>query len=329
MSLVVPAYNAGKRIESTLLSIAAQDYKNIEIIVVDDGSSDDTCNVAEGVLARSGREFRVIKHEANMGVSVARNTGLDSASGDYVIFFDADDLADSNFVSVLFEAVTKNDSDVAFCGYRIRFESTSKERASPVGLKQLRQYSAEELTVMYILTQIKLSICSVIFKASFLKAAGLNFIPGCIFGEDTEFLTKAFSRCSSINFSTGCHYIYVRHEDAISNTTLQTQDRYLRRYSDNAEAICRAARYLMEHANSPKVCDIARNFMLAEGVIKTLNVAAMRRDEEAFYQTLREEETRRALLASSRYFFKKPEVFLKAAYLLVAPRMYFRRRSKP
>jgi len=159
--------------------------------------------------------------------------------------------------------------------------------------------------------------------------AALEFIADCRFGEDTEFLTKAFARCISINFSTGCHYIYVRHGEAASKATLQTPDKYLRRYADNAEATYRAALYLAEHANSPKVRDIAMNFMLAEGLIKTINVAAMRRDESQFYRMLNEPETRRALFASRWYVFKKPGLFMKAAFLLIAPRVYFRMRSKP
>jgi len=115
----------------------------------------------------------------------------------------------------------------------------------------------------------------------------------------------------------------------MSKASLQAPDKYLLRYAHNAEATYRAARYLAEHADSPKVRDIARNFMLAEGFIKTLNVAAMRRDREKFYRMLDEPETRHALFASSRYFFKKPEVFLKAAFLLIAPQVYFQTRSKP
>jgi len=329
VSLVVPAYNAGKRIEPTLLSIAAQDYKNMEIIVVDDGSSDDTCDVAESVLTRSGREFSVVKHETNMGVSVARNTGLDSASGDYVIFFDADDLADHNFVSVLVNTVTKNDSDMAFCGYRNRFEKTGEERIVPVSLDSSRSYSTEDLTAMYIFKKIKPAIWSTIFKLSFLREMGLKFTVSCRYGEDTEFLTKAFSRCGSINFSAECHYIYVHHENMTSKTTLQAPDKHLRRYTDNAEATYRAALYLAEHAGSPKVRGIAMNFMLAEGFIKTLNVASMRRDEAQFRRMLDEPETRRALLASRWYFFQKPGLFMKAALLLFAPGVYFRMRSKP
>lgn len=328
VSIVVPAYNAAKRIESTLLSITAQDYRDIEIIVVDDASSDGTGDVAKNVLTRSGRVFRILKHDSNMGESAARNTGLQFVSGDYVVFFDADDMADPNFVSVLIEAITENDSDAAFCGYRNRFEDTGEERTVPIRLDPSRRHSAEELIVMHIFKRIRPSICTTIFKTSFLKTAGLEFTVGCHVGADTEFLTKALSRCGSINFSTGCHYIYVQHEDMVSRTMRQTPDKILRRYTYITEAVCRTARYLAKHAESPKVRGIAMNFMLADGFIRTLNVAAMRNDETEFYLTLYAPEARRALTASLRYIFQKPEVFLKASSLLIVPWTYFRIRSK-
>ena len=328
VSIVVPAYNAAKRIEATLLAIAAQDYENIEIIVVDDGSSDGTGEVAENVLRRSGRDFRVIKHESNMGESVARNTGFGVVRGDYVIFFDADDLADPNFVSALFAAITQNDCDAAFCGFRVRLEGTGKERLIPVRLDPLRKYTAEELTVMYIFKRIRPGVWSTIFKTKFLKTVGLEFTPGCVRGADIEFLTKAIARCGSIHFSPGCHYIYMQHEDMISKTTLQTPDKSIRRYVDNAEATCRAARYLMEYAESPKVRDIAMNFILADGLIKILNAAARQRDQEKFYRILHVSETRRVLIASlSKSLPRKLDIFRKAVALLLFPRLYFRMRT--
>jgi len=305
------------------MSIAAQEYKNIEIIVVDDASSDDTCSVAEHTLARFGCNFKIIKHDTNMGVSAARNTGFDVASGCYVIFFDADDMADPDFVSALFEAVTKNDSDAAFCGYRLRFEDTGKEQAVPVALNPSLKYSAEELTVMYILGQIKLAHMAAIFKTSFLKAIELKFTVGSWFGEDAEFVKKAFSRCGSIGFSIGCHYIYIQHENMASVSTKQNKDKSLLRNENNAEAICRSARYLAEFAESPKVRRLAMDYVLAEGLMKSLNVMVRRRDKEQFLRLLNAPGTRWALLAVLKHVLKNSRLFVNAVALLVAPRLYF------
>ena len=326
VSVVVPAYNRSNRIESSLLSIAAQDYENIELIVVDDGSSDGTGNVAESVLMRLGRDFKLIRHETNMGVSVARNSGLRCASGDYVIFFDSDDIADPDFVSTLLEAITKDDGDVAFCGYRQRFEHSREERAIPVGLDPRRQYSTEEITIMLIHGQLALIIAAM-FKTNFLKTIGLEFTPNCIGDEDGEFLTKAFSRCKKIGFSTKCSYVYIMHNNNTTKILRSTRDEKICYYADRAATLCRKARYLTEHAESQKVRDIG-NYILSEGLVKTLNAAAMHLDKAKFYQTLNMPETRQALFAGCRYFFKKPELFIKAVFLLIAPSVYFWVRSK-
>jgi hypothetical protein len=157
----------------------------------------------------------------------------------------------------------------------------------------------------------------------------LEFTAGCGFGEDTEFLGKVFARCESISFSTGCPYIYVHHQDMTTKTTLQTPDKSIRRYADNAEATCRAARYLIKHTKSSKVRDIAMNFMLADGLIKTLNVAARQGEKEKFYRILHVSETKQVLTASLlRSLPRKLDVFMKAAALLLFPGLYFGIRSR-
>jgi glycosyltransferase involved in cell wall biosynthesis len=328
VSVVVPAYNAAKRIGRAIQSIAAQEYRPLEIIFVDDASEDDTAVVAMRALESGGLEYKVIRHENNMGVSAARNSGVKAASGEYLIFFDADDEADPDFVSALHGAITTGDCDMAFCGFRDRFEETGKENIISVGADASKKYSVEELFLMRVFKKVKFAIVTTIFKKSFLLENDLEFTEGCSYGEDVEFLTKAFSRCSSVNFSTRCPYIYVHHGDMTSKTSAASREAALRRYSDNAGAICRAARYVAKHSPSPKARDVAENLLLPEGLIKTLNAAAKRNDAAAFYQTLYAPETRRALLGSRKYALQKPEVFLKAASLLLAPRIYFSRRAR-
>ena len=114
----------------------------------------------------------------------------------------------------------------------------------------------------------------------------------------------------------------------ITKASQKTPDKFLRRHTYIADALYRAAHYLAEHAESPKVRDAATNFMLPESLIKTLNVAARQYDKAKFYQTLYAPGTRRALSASLRYLLKEPENFLKATVLLTAPRLYFWIRSK-
>ena len=90
VSVVVPAFNAGATLRETLASIAAQTHRELEIIVVDDGSTDDTAEIAEG-FAKADPRFRLLR-QPNLGVAAARNTGIRASSAAYIAFIDADDL---------------------------------------------------------------------------------------------------------------------------------------------------------------------------------------------------------------------------------------------
>ena len=97
ISVIIPVYNTGEKIINTLECVINQDYNNLEIILVNDASNDNTIKTAQGVLKNSSRLFKIITHEKNKGVSAARNTGFESANGKFIAFIDSDDLIKENF----------------------------------------------------------------------------------------------------------------------------------------------------------------------------------------------------------------------------------------
>ena len=128
ISVIVPAYNLENRIARTLLSLLKQDYPALEIIVVDDCSPDNTASAARDVLEGGGTGFKIIRHDTNLGVSAARNTGMAASSGEFILFMDGDDYADSDFILALYNAMRSSDEcDISFCGYRVRVEETGNE----------------------------------------------------------------------------------------------------------------------------------------------------------------------------------------------------------
>ena len=94
VSVIIPAYNIERYISRCLDSIMAQTYNNLEIIVIDDGSKDQTAEILDDYQKRDSRI--IVVHKENGGVSSARNNGLDIATGDYISFVDGDDLIESN-----------------------------------------------------------------------------------------------------------------------------------------------------------------------------------------------------------------------------------------
>lgn len=327
ISVIMPAHNASRRIDSALESISAQSYAPLEVIVVDDGSLDATADAASSALERIGLAHRVIRHEENKGVSSARNTGLGAARGRYVLFMDADDEADPDFVSILYEAIAKNDSDLAFCGYRDRFGETGIEKQVDIGLSPSGVYSCEDFAVMFINKKIQTSICAVLFKKSFLSGTELRFTSGCASGEDVEFLIKAFSRSERTAYALKHPYVYVHH-DGMGSAAAASREKRMSLQIHRANALLRTSAYLKEHSPSPRVRDLADHLLLPEARIKLLTIAAMQNDPGKFNEILNEPETRPILMSSRKCVFQKPEIFFKAFSLLTFPEMYFRLRAK-
>ena len=115
VSIIVPCYNVAAYLDQCMESLAGQSMEDIEIICVNDGSSDRTAEILREWRDRDGR-VRVIDRK-NSGVSAARNSGMEAAAGKYIGFVDPDDVVERNMFRRLFDAAVEKDADVAVCGY--------------------------------------------------------------------------------------------------------------------------------------------------------------------------------------------------------------------
>ena len=121
ISIIVPVYNVEKYLEKCVKTLMEQSYKNIEIILVDDGSTDSSGKLVDR-LANNDARITVV-HKKNAGLGMARNTGLDYATGKYVAFIDSDDYTDVNMIQKLHNALEEYNSDTSYCGYTMAYDS--------------------------------------------------------------------------------------------------------------------------------------------------------------------------------------------------------------
>ena len=212
ISVVIPTYNSEKTIGAALSSVIAQDYDNLEIIVVDGASSDGTADAARSALENSSRRWRVLNHEYNRGLSAARNTGLDEANGEYIHFMDSDDLVEKSFISALYGLASEKGCDIVFCGYRVRDETGAEREithtrplARPLPralrLKPGHCYPGEELALRMIMTSFWIGVWTTLFSRDFLLSKGLRFDEGLFNYEDDDFSIKALTRSERAVFS--------------------------------------------------------------------------------------------------------------------------------
>lgn len=126
VSLIIPVYNTENYLERCLKSAVSQTYQNMEIICIDDGSTDNSGQIVDEFAARDNRVIAI--HQTNKGESNARNTGLRVATGDYIGFMDCDDWIEPDMYESLAKALEEEDADMAIAGFYREFEDSGKQR---------------------------------------------------------------------------------------------------------------------------------------------------------------------------------------------------------
>ncbi len=211
LSIIIPAYNVERFIARTLRTFISQNLENCEIIVVNDGSKDKTLEIARQI-AKNEPRIKIINQE-NKGVSVARNIGLENASGKYIYFMDSDDtIADGtlNFWRNLL-AENKNCNIYAF-GYKtLAGEKEKKYIYNQFDKKILRNPLLKQ---SFLSKKLCFHICSCIYENNFLQENNLKFTPGLKIGEDLEFILKAIDKADSLYYEARECFIYLIRDDS-------------------------------------------------------------------------------------------------------------------
>ena len=138
ISIITPVFNGEKYIVRCIESVLNQTYNNIEHIVIDDGSTDKTSNICS-----SYKDKIVFIHKDNEGVSKARNIGIDKATGDYILFADADDWLEKDMCQKMIDEIESSDSEIVICGYNNYYENENK--FEPIELKKYSDFNFIEL----------------------------------------------------------------------------------------------------------------------------------------------------------------------------------------
>jgi glycosyltransferase involved in cell wall biosynthesis len=185
VSIVIPAYNVADYIGACLKSIQQQTYENWEVIVIDDGSTDQTVVAIQAVVGQDQR-FRLIRQQ-NGGVSVARNTGIKAATGEYLAFLDGDDMWEPTFLTQLLDAVQTDDVDMAYCGYTHLYGSGVRRKFS-------YPYVSGHILLEVVQGKTQIHIGAILVKRNYYDQLGLLFTEGCRVGQDQEFIWKLVSR---------------------------------------------------------------------------------------------------------------------------------------
>lgn len=209
ISVIVPVYNTEKYLPKCLDSIINQTYKNLEIILVDDGSTDTSGKICDK-YAKEDKRIKVI-HKENGGQSSARNAGIKASGGEYICFSDSDDELDLNFVAELY-SLYDDSCSLSLCGllYRRLYNNSEENTYS----KPYHARKKGESLKSYVLHSMVLDgrmypVVNKLFIANIIREKKLSFEENRSFGEDTMFALKYMDAMNGeINISLKPLYIY-------------------------------------------------------------------------------------------------------------------------
>lgn len=224
VSIIVPVYNAMPYFIECLRSLTAQTLEDIEIIVVDDGSTDGSGTFADA-LAEVNDTVRVI-HQKNAGVSAARNAGLDIARGEYIGFVDADDVADPELFENLYAAAVLFSADVVNSGYKSHNEKDNSSIPTAPSFelgKVLNQEDMKSYAAQMHKTGCFLYVWRNLFSHQLLEENHIRFDEDISVGEDTLFCMEGFlnaQKVVSVDISVYCYRIH-------SNSAMRQKDKPL------------------------------------------------------------------------------------------------------
>lgn len=203
ISVIIPIYNAAQYLSRTIQCLREQVYTDFEVLLIDDGSKDDSAQICREIVKADPR-FRYAFQE-NRGVSAARNHGLNLSRGDYIAFIDADDMIPENYLGVLLEALLKKDGQMSVCDVVI-MENNRETTRFTCAEEMLGQ--RETLNFLLSRRNINSGPCAKLFRREIL--CGIAF-PLLRAYEDILFVIEAVCCCERIAITDRTEYRYIQN----------------------------------------------------------------------------------------------------------------------
>ncbi|MGM9794703.1 MAG: glycosyltransferase family 2 protein [Candidatus Aphodosoma sp.] len=219
VTIIIPCYNVGKYVEKCITSIMAQSYEDIEIITVNDGSKDDTLSILESLASKDNR-IHIINKE-NAGVSAARNSGLENATGEYVVFVDGDDYLAPDYVEYMLSLTESADAD-----FVMSKNCFTRETEPQVNADMHETLSPTEATALLISPRVIVGCWNKMYKMSFLKKFDIKFSTTLFYGEGLNFITKASQIANCVTVGERKVYYYRRNNEASATSKFNIQKYY-------------------------------------------------------------------------------------------------------
>lgn len=306
ISIIIPVHNVENYVAKTIRSILRQNFTGYELIIVDDGSIDNSVKVIENELANKNITYKIIKQE-NSGQANARNVGILHASGDYLVFIDSDDIIADSYLLKLYNLITETKTNVGICDFRFIPEQEFYE----INTNYTNEIYPNKIILNDFLYRKKeIIVCGLIIKRQFLLDNNLFFNEKMRFSEDLQFIWVLLTKTRRISLINQELYGYYRHDGSImTNSSL---DRIYQGYVNFAIFI----------KNNQDIMDASIiKFLLPRWVLGALYTAARCSNYQEFYILAKKMKYKK--LTYELLGFKDLKVQLAVYLLLLAPKAFY------
>jgi len=211
VSVIVPYFNAQGSLERTLHSLLEQTHRELEVVLVDDCSTDESRTItARMIPLLEARDVKVnlIRHEKNQGVAVARNSGLDAASGEFIYFLDADDFIQPEAIGLMVEEARQKEADIVGCHWYLTFGQNQRK------MKQPAFANREEAIEKMLSGLMRWNLWLFLVRKSLYDQHGIRFVPGMNMGEDLLVTIKLFLVAGNVSAVDRHLYHYGQSNEA-------------------------------------------------------------------------------------------------------------------
>ena len=213
VSVIIPVYNVERFVERCIRSLLEQTLREIELIVVDDCSPDKSIAIIQRVIKEYPDRFiKIISQKTNKGLPAARNTGLKTATGEYIFHCDSDDWIESDMLEILYQTAKKKNADIVWCDWFLSFEKNERY------MKQPQYTSSMEALKGMLSGAMKYNVWNKLIRRELYTANNISFPAGYGMGEDMTIL-KLFACAQTVTYLPKAFYHYVKlNTTAFSNT---------------------------------------------------------------------------------------------------------------
>ena len=309
ISVIIPVYNTGNYLKKCLNSILNQTLKEIEIIIVNDGSSDNSLDIIKKYMKKNKNIILINKE--NGGQGSARNMGISRATGEYISFVDSDDFIDEEMLEEMYLTAKENDSDIVICNISDYYEKSGTMRDVSLNLK--KEVSIQE-AILYSVP----SVVNKIYRRELLQDNKL-FFNEKIWYEDFPYSIQLLVHAKKISFINKPFYHYFhRIQSTMHNQNISKNLDILKAY-DELEEYLKINNYYDKYENEIQFLLLKEVFVATiNRVIRTSNPISQKRKiikeiEKYYYSHTK---------GNNPYFSNLPQSF-KISYYLIKTRLYF------